>query len=184
MRWFAGMMLMLTSLVLLTSGCARFGLFRRSETSHSLIAGPRVGAPAPEIDGEDFSGRRFKLSDYRGKVVVVTFWASWCGPCRAMIPHERQLAERFRNRPFALISVNNDENHDAARDVMAKMGVNWPNWKTTGTRDPINAAWGVESWPSVFVIDANGVLRYTRVTGPYLENAVETLLAELEAKKK
>ena len=75
--------------------------------------------PAPEIDGVDFDGKRLKLSDQHGKVVAVVFWASWCGPCRAMIPHERELVERFRGKPFVMVGVNNDDNHDAARKVIA-----------------------------------------------------------------
>ena len=67
-----------------------------------------VGRPAPDIEGEDADGHRFKLSDYRGKVVVLTFSGNWCGPCRAMYPQERELVARLKDRPFALLSVNTD----------------------------------------------------------------------------
>ena len=53
-----------------------------------------VGKPAPEIEGVDLDGKPSKLSDYRGKVVVLVFWGSWCGPCMEQVPHERDLAER------------------------------------------------------------------------------------------
>jgi len=180
MRPTVGMTLILLSLALLTPSCARLELFRRSE---SLRAGtPRIGAPVPEIDGETFDGSRVKLSDQRGKVVVLVFWASWCKPCRDMIPHERELAERHRGKPFVMLGVNNDENPDAARKVIAKEKMNWPIWKTDAIAHPINSTWGVKSWPAIFVIDANGILRYTRITGQYLDNAVETLLAEMNTK--
>jgi thiol-disulfide isomerase/thioredoxin len=68
----------------------------------------RIGKQAPDIIGEDLSGARFKLSDYRGKVVLLVFWASWCGPCIASVPHEKELVERFKGRPFAVIGVNAD----------------------------------------------------------------------------
>ena len=95
-----------------------------------------------------------------------------------MIPHERDLVERHRGQPFALLSVNNDEDHDAAREVIASQRMSWPNWKTSGTHDPICRNWHVTNWPSIYVLDANGVIRYTNVRGAALENAVATLLAE------
>ena len=61
---------------LVASGCLKLDLFKRSDRLVTLAQSPRIGEPAPEIDGVDFEGQRFKLSDYRGKVVVVSFWAS------------------------------------------------------------------------------------------------------------
>jgi cytochrome oxidase Cu insertion factor (SCO1/SenC/PrrC family) len=67
---------LLFGLACLTTGCMKLGVFKRPEGPLPLAQGPRVGLPAPDLDGEDFDGKRFKLSDYRGKVVVVCFWAS------------------------------------------------------------------------------------------------------------
>jgi thiol-disulfide isomerase/thioredoxin len=172
-------LVLVLGLACLLAGCARLDLFRRSERSAALSAGPRIGMPAPDIDGEDFDGKRLRLSDYRGKVTVVVFWASWCPPCRAMIPHERELVETHRGAPFALLSVNSDEDQDQARAIMARQQMTWPNWKTSGTSDPIARNWGVKSWPAIYVLDVNGIVRYMNVRGPQLENAVDTLLAEM-----
>jgi thiol-disulfide isomerase/thioredoxin len=77
-----------------------------------------VGKLAPEIQGEDIDEHRLKLSDDRGKVVVISFWASWCGPCMQMVPHERVIAERLAGKPFVLIGVNGDSKRtDAKRAV-------------------------------------------------------------------
>ena len=161
----------------LLSSCKQAELFRRAG-ARPAFNGPRVGLTVPEIDGEDFDGKRLKLSDQRGKVVVLVFWASWCKPCRDLIPHERELAERYRNKPFVLLGVNNDDNFEAARKVIAAERMNWPIWKTGAVDHAINRDWCVNSWPAVFVIDTKGVLRYTRVSGQHLDNAVATLLAE------
>ena len=158
------------------AGCARLNPFLRGD--QTLAKGPCVGAPAPEFEGQDFDGKRIKLSEQRGKVVAVVFWATWCPPCRAMIPHERELVERYRGKPFVLIGVNNDENHDAARKMIAAERMTWPICKTTGTHDPINQRWKVESWPTVYVLDANGIIRYSGVRGPALDNAINRLLEE------
>jgi thiol-disulfide isomerase/thioredoxin len=175
-----GVALLLLGSALLAGGCKGLDLFSGPFT---LAKGSRVGYPAPELDGEDFDGKRVKLSDYRGKVVAVVFWASWCSPCRAMIPHERDMVERFRDKPFVLLGVNNDDNHAAARAVIAAEKMTWPICKTNGPKDAINQRWRVEAWPTVYVIDAKGVIRYYGVRGPQLEAAIETLLAEAEPKR-
>lgn len=175
MRPMVGLTLVLLGLALLAPGCARLNLFRRADSA--CARPPCIGAPVPEIDGEDFDGKRLKLSDQRGKVCVLVFWFSKCGPCRAMIPHERELVERHRGKPFAMLSVNSDENLDDARKVIVEQRMSWPIWKNPNF-GPISRDWGVTSYPAIFVIDQAGVLRYRDVRGPQLDLAVETLLTE------
>ena len=67
-----------------------------------------VGRVAPEIERQDIDGKPMKLSEYRGKVVVLCFWGTWCGPCMAMVPLEKALVERLKGRPFALLGINSD----------------------------------------------------------------------------
>ena len=92
-----------------------------------------VGRIAPEIDGKDVDGVSFKLSDYRGKVVVLTFCGNWCGPCRAMYPDERILVKRLEDQPFALLSVDTDADRETlrksikgGRDHLAMLVRRWP----------------------------------------------------------
>jgi thiol-disulfide isomerase/thioredoxin len=183
MRPTLGAALLLLGFALLTPSCMKLDFFKRKESPQSCKAGPRIGTPAPEIDGEDFDGKRVKLSDYRGKVVVVVFWFSRCPPCKAMIPHERELAERYRDKPFAMLGVYGDVDYEDAQKVIAEQHTSWPIVKSGAGPDAITRRYGVECFPSVFVIDAAGVVRYTRVSGLGLDSAVATLLAEMATKR-
>jgi thiol-disulfide isomerase/thioredoxin len=181
MRRLAGWIHLLLISALITSGCARLNPFNRSESPMPLAKGPRVGTIAPEIDGVDFEGQPFKLSDYRGKVVVVSFWASWCSPCRDLIPHEKALANQFRNRNFVLLGVNIDNNPEDALKVMARYGVTWRNWRGGGDANPIQQHWPVEAIPTVYVIDPHGIVRHAGNSGHNLENIINALLKDAEA---
>ena len=101
-----------------------------------------VGNVAPEIEGEDIGGEPMKLSDYRGKVVVLVFWAIWCGPCMGMIPHEKDLVERHKGQPFALLGINSDTDREKLKATIAENGITWRSWWDQGKapradRDPL-----------------------------------------------
>jgi peroxiredoxin len=140
-----------------------------------------VGKPAPEIEGVDVDGKPLRLSDYRGKIVMLVFWGSWCSPCMAQVPHERDLVERLKGQPFALLGVDCEENKDTARGVMARERMTWPNWFdcAVGT-GPIAKRYHIRSYPSVFVLDARGVIRIRSISGVGLDDAVDKLLAGMK----
>jgi thiol-disulfide isomerase/thioredoxin len=120
-----------------------------------------VGKVAPEIEGEDLEGNKLKLSDYRGRIVVLSFWASWCGPCMQRVPSEIKLAERMKGKPFALVGVNGDAVKSDAKRAVEKESISWPSfWNKEGSDGPVPTIWNIHGWPSVFVLDAKGIIRY------------------------
>lgn len=140
-----------------------------------------VGMVAPELEGVDIEGKKLKLGDYRGRVVVVTFWATWCGPCMAQIPAERDLVREMEGRPFALIGVNGDPKREGLKEVVEKEEMTWPSfWDGSGK---IAKAWDVKRWPTTYVLDANGVVRFKNLGGVPLQQAVARLLEEAEQKR-
>jgi thiol-disulfide isomerase/thioredoxin len=141
--------------------------------------GPAIGTLAPEIEGEDLDGETLKLSDYRGKVVLLDFWGEFCVYCRKLYPHNRSLVHRYKDRPFVLLGVNNDTSRELARKSMAKNQLNWRSW-WDGNPGPTALRWNVQGWPTIYLIDARGFVRYYQVFGPDLETAVETLVKEAE----
>ena len=139
-----------------------------------------IGKLAPEITGKDHEGRPFSLSDYRGKVVMLTFSANWCGPCIAMYPQERKLVARLRNKPFALVSVNTDATVETLKKSIASGEITWRCWYDGPLAGPITTRWGVWAPPTIFVLDKAGVIRFKDVRGADLDRAVATLLDEAD----
>lgn len=140
-----------------------------------------VGRTAPEIDGVDFAGHPLKLSDFRGKAVAIVFWGTWCGPCLREIPHERELVEKYKGRPFAMLGVDCRDSKEAAAKVMEAEGITWPNWHDGEDHcGPIASLYHVSGFPTVFVIDALGTIRSTNSRGEGLDTLVEKLVKEAE----
>jgi RNA polymerase sigma factor (sigma-70 family) len=151
----------------------------RLDNMHNLLP----GKPAPEIDSLDLNGKPLKLSAYRGKVVVLVFWGSWCGPCMRAVGHERELVQRLKDKPFALLGVNCGEEKQSALKAIKTEQMTWPNWFDGGPGDgPIVNRYHIRSYPTTFVLDAQGNIRQKGVIGSALDKAIDELLAELETK--
>lgn len=135
-----------------------------------------VGRTPPEITGTDQEGAGFKLSDYRGKVVVVDFFCDWCPHCVKMYPLERNMVTQYQGKPFALLGVNCDEG-ERLKDIITEKSVTWRCWKD-GSGGPIAREWRVDSYPKLYVLDHTGKIRFKDVRGAELEAAVAKLVAE------
>ena len=138
-----------------------------------------VGKSAPDIEGVDLEGKPLKLADYRGKVVVLVFWGSWCGPCMAEVPHERELVERLKDRPFALLGVDCNEERIAGWKSAQDNKMTWPSWHDGAeSNGPIATKYRVTGFPTVYVLDAKGIIRARKnVRGEALDRVVDSLLA-------
>jgi thiol-disulfide isomerase/thioredoxin len=139
-----------------------------------------LGQVAPEIQGTDADGHVFKLSDYRGKVVVLTFSGNWCGPCRGMYPDERELVKNLKDKPFALLSVNTDADRATLQKSIKDGEITWRCWWDGGKDGPICTNWNVTSFPTVYVLDGSGTIRLKDLRGPSLIEAVNNLLKKQE----
>jgi len=127
----------------------------------------------PEIDQADASGKPLKLSDYRGKVVVLMFSFKGCGPCEAMYPDNRQLLEAYAGRPFAILGVMGDQTIDTVQEAVADKKITWPLWwDGGGTHGPLATRWNVRGWPEIYVLDHRGTIRYRELRGEVLAQAV------------
>ncbi len=148
-----------------------------------LVFDTSVGKPAPEVTSVDLDGKKVKLSDLRGKIVVLDFWATWCGPCRAMIPHSRKLVARMKDKPFVMVSISADAERATVQEFLKKNPMPWTHW-FNGAEGAALEDWEVEGLPTVVVLDPKGVIRFKDVREEELDEAVEALLKELKDGKK
>ncbi len=130
-----------------------------------------IGQPAPDTEGVDMNGQPLKLSAYRGRVVVIMFWA---GQFTEALKFQK-LNEEMAGKPFAMIGVNCD--NDASKDAASIAKVTWPSFKD-GQQGPISKLWNSKSWTDTWILDRNGVIRYRDVRVWDVKDAVNKLLEE------
>jgi thiol-disulfide isomerase/thioredoxin len=181
-----------------------YGSGTLSDTANRLLFEIRrlsVGQEAPEIAGPDLDGKAMKLSETRGKVTLLVFWATWCGPCMAMVPHERALVERYADKPFAIVGINGDtlaeenrkvtgadgkviDDTERVKAALEKHKMTWRSFRSG--QHGLAAEWNVRSWPTAYLIDHRGIIRGKWKGDPgekELDAAVEKLVKTAEAEK-
>ena len=139
-----------------------------------------IGAIAPDLAFPDPDGNIRKLSDLRGKVVLLDFWASWCRPCRGENPHVVAMYQKYHDKGFEVFSVSLDRDKESWRRAIAADGLVWPNhvsdlkyWSSEAAR-----TYGVSSIPSMFLLDQNGRIIAKNLRGEALSNALKQLFGE------
>lgn len=136
-----------------------------------------IGHPAPPFALQDFHHKTIHLAQYRGRVVLLNFWASWCAPCQAEMPTFAQWQTQYRGR-LQVIGVNMDDEMPKAQAVAAKLKVNYP--LVIGTAHMGEAFGGIYGLPVTFLIDAHGRIRAEYQGGNHVKQIhaeIETLLA-------
>lgn len=143
-------------------------------------AAPTAGQPAPAFRAERLSGGWLALSDLRGQVVLLDFWATWCPPCVASIPHLQHLHETYSGDGLAVVGVNQEPNaREPVRQFLRRRGLSFPNVADAGRG--VARRYGVYTYPTTVLVDRHGRIarRYRgTVSAARLERDVRDLLAE------
>ena len=124
----------------------------------AAVAAATVGAAAPDFTLRALDGPNLRLQVQRGRVVLVNFWATWCGPCRKEMPHLNRLADKYRASGLVLLGINVDDDVRNATEVAAKLGVKFPVLLDTDKK--VSRLYDLNSMPSTMVIDRNGRVRF------------------------
>jgi thiol-disulfide isomerase/thioredoxin len=140
----------------------------------------RGGAQTPALSLEDLGHKTHTLEDYRGRVVLVNFWASWCGPCVREMPGMQRLQNAMNGKPFTLLAINVEESSGTVWKFAAKVGIHFP---LLLDRDGQTAYdWGIDLYPTSFLIDPQGRIRYVAYgprdwDDPEMIKTIESLFA-------
>lgn len=122
------------------------------------VAATAVGANAPDFTLKTLNGPNLRLQEQRGKVVLVNFWATWCGPCRKEMPHLNRIAAKYKSAGLVLLGVNVDDDVRKAAEVAEKLNVNFP--VLLDTDKSVSKLYDLNAMPSTMVIDRSGKVRF------------------------
>lgn len=145
----------------------------------SLAAQPKQGQSAAEIALPSAGGDTIRLSSLKGKVVLLDFWASWCGPCRVANKGLAKIYDKYKGKGFEIFSVSLDERKEDWQKAVKKDKISWlqvidpGGWET-----PTAQRWNIFALPTTFLIDKEGILVEMDLEGKALENAIKDLLGK------
>ena len=138
-----------------------------------------LGQPAKDFTVELLSGKKFILSQQKGKVVLIDFWASWCPPCRAEMPNLKKYYAEFKDKGLEIIGISLDFKKEKLEDYLSQEDLRWKvSFSGQGWKDETARLYGVHSIPATWLVDKKGVLREFGLRGERLRQAIANLLAE------
>jgi thiol-disulfide isomerase/thioredoxin len=132
---------------------------------------------APPFSVTTLGGQRVSMDELKGKVVLIDFWATWCGPCREALPHMKDIAKKFNGQPLVILSVSLDENEQTWKEFVAKNGMDWAQYRDAGFEGPIARSFAVTAIPHTFTIDVDGVLQDEHIGDAAVEGKLKKLVA-------
>ncbi|HYG21258.1 MAG TPA: TlpA disulfide reductase family protein [Verrucomicrobiae bacterium] len=141
----------------------------------------RPGLPFPDFEGQDLEGNPLSIATFKGKVVLVDFWATWCPPCVAEMPNIQRVYQKHKARGFEVLGINLDEDRKALDTFLRRNEIPWPqHWDGKRWESPVAQKYAINALPTSFLLDRNGRILALNLHGPILESAVEMALAATE----
>lgn len=139
----------------------------------------RVGLPAIKFSAPAYGGKNLKLEDYKGKVVLLDFWASWCAPCRQEMPNVKKAYNEYHEKGFEIIGISLDDKESKFKGYVDDLKIEWPQiFDGKAWNSEVGRMYAVSSIPATYLLDRKGIIRYKNVRGGALLNAVKELIAE------
>lgn len=132
------------------------------------------GSLAPNFQLRDLEGDWIDLSDYQGQVVLINFWATWCGPCRTEMPIFQSYFESFAGRGFVILAVSSDSPDREVEEFRDDLGLSFPIM--IDTREDVQDLYHIWTYPTTFILDREGIIRYVHY-GSMTDSQLESYLA-------
>jgi peroxiredoxin/predicted negative regulator of RcsB-dependent stress response len=148
----------------------------RQKVQRDLKRLDKVGKPAPSFTSEDINGKAVRLDAYRGKYVLIDFWATWCAPCISELPRLQAAYRTYHDAGFAIIGVSLDESKTAVVDFARARNLPWPQLHNASGSADLVEGFGVSSIPATYLIDPEGTVIRLDVRGKALDEALKRLI--------
>jgi len=164
---------------LLSSEVQKALAMKKQEEEKEKLSKVGVGKKAPEIALPNPNGKIIKLSDFKGKYVMIDFWASWCGPCRMENPHVVELYKKYKDKGFTILGVSLDEDKEKWKNAIMKDGLVWEQISDLkGWASSVNPVYEVQAIPLTYLIDKDGTIIAKNLRGQDLTNKLEELFGK------
>ena len=144
-----------------------------------VAAALKAGAPFPAFAVQDLAGKPLALADYKGKVVLVDFWATWCGPCVAELPNVLAAYQKYHDKGFEIIGISLDKDPAALTAFLKEKNVTWRQYfDGLGWQNKLARQYGVNSIPMTYLLDGEGRILASNLRGPELEAEIARRLGQ------
>jgi thiol-disulfide isomerase/thioredoxin len=151
-------------------------LLKDRKAKEELAAKVAIGVKAPDFEYSTVDGKKFGPASFKGKILIIDFWASWCGPCRAEIPNLKKTYEKFKNSNVAFLSVSIDKDTNAWKKALSEEKMPWNQVLAPEAGKEITQLYQFSGIPFIIMIDSEGKIYRKQLRGEKIEQAIEELL--------
>ncbi|MFZ6028407.1 MAG: peroxiredoxin family protein [Chloroflexota bacterium] len=163
----------------LSAGWIVFTAMVYGSSAHEVTVAPQTGLLAPNFTLFNSGEKEFRLSDFRGRPVLINFWASWCPPCRAEMPAMQRVYEEYEAQGFVILAVNaaNQDSNPAAQAFASELGLSFPI--LFDTDGEVGNLYRAGALPTSFFVDPQGIVQEVVIGGPMSEALLRTRVENL-----
>lgn len=152
---------------------------QKQEAAKAFNDSLKIGTKLPDFSEKDIAGKSFSLANYKGKVVLLDFWATWCGPCRAELPNVLDAYKQYHGRGFEIMGVSLDKEKSKLDEFTKSNNMSWQQYfDGEGWGNKLAQQFGISSIPATFLLDRNGVIIAKDLRGEQLSEAIAKALAK------